>query len=130
MRILGLGAILGGSILRWRLFPESYVVRILGGLVGYILNVTRVNYSLKRLGNYGPVVIIGSIWFIPLLTTLKLREKRLKIGSGMERVADKGCFQFYGGQGLYYLFSQIFFILNSWQLNRIKVFIKIKRHPF
>ncbi len=138
MRILGLGAILGGSILRWRLFPETYMVclrivikiivlsvRILGGLVGYILNLTRVNYSLKRLSNYRLVVIIGSMWFIPLLRTLKLREKRLKIGSRMEKVADKGWFEFYGGQGLYYLFSQAFFILNSLQLNRIKVFIKI-----
>ncbi len=138
MRILGLGAILGGSILRWRLFPETYIVclrivikiivlsvRILGGLVGYILNLTRVNYSLKRLSNYRLVVIIGSMWFIPLLRTLKLREKRLKIGSRMEKVADKGWFEFYGGQGLYYLFSQAFFILNSLQLNRIKVFIKI-----
>lgn len=138
IRILGLGAILGGSVLRWILFPECYIiclrgvikiivliVRILGGLIGYILNFIRVNYLLKRIYNYKSVVIIGSIWFMPLLRTLKLSEKSLNIGFQIEKVADKGWFEFYGGQGLYYLFSQMFFILNSLQLNRIKVFIKI-----
>ncbi len=83
-------------------------VRILGGLVGYILNLTRVNYTLKRENNYNSVVIIGSIWLVPLLSTLKLRENRLKRGSGLGKVADKAWLDFYGGQGLYYLFSYIF----------------------
>nr|ADK72517.1 NADH dehydrogenase subunit 5 [Scylla serrata] len=138
MSILGLGAILGGSILSWSLFPETYMVclsmvmkmmvlsvSILGGLVGYILNLTSVNYSLKSLSNYSLVVMMGSMWFMPLLSTLKLSEKSLKMGSRMEKVADKGWFEFYGGQGLYYLFSQAFFILNSLQLNSIKVFMKM-----
>ena len=135
---LGVGAILGGAALSWRLFPECYIiclrrfikivviiVRALGGLIGYILNIISVNYTLKRLNNYSSVVIIGSMWFMPSLSTLKLREKRLIRGIYIEKVVDKGWFEFYGGQGLYYLFSHIFYVLNSIQLNRIKVFLKI-----
>lgn len=135
---LGIGAILGGAVLSWRLFPECYmiclrrfikilvmIVSVLGGLIGYILNIIRVNYSLKRLYNYNSVVIMGSMWFIPALSTLKLSEKRLVSGTYIEKIVDKGWFEFYGGQGLYYLFSHFFYILNNIQLNSIKVFLKV-----
>nr|YP_002808490.1 NADH dehydrogenase subunit 5 [Scylla tranquebarica]ACO07197.1 NADH dehydrogenase subunit 5 [Scylla tranquebarica] len=138
MSILGLGAILGGSVLSWGLFPECYMiclsslmkmmvlmVSIFGGFVGYILNFMSVNYLLKSINNYSLVVMMGSMWFMPLLSTLKLSESSLSMGSRMEKVADKGWFEFYGGQGLYYLFSEMFFILNSLQLNSIKVFMKM-----
>lgn len=138
MRGLGFGAIIGGACLSWVLFPECYmiclrlfikmiviIVRVLGGLVGYILNIIRVNFTLKRLRNYGIIAFIGSIWFMPALRTLKLRERRLNSGKYIEKVLDKGWFEFYGGQGLNYLFSNLFYILNRIHLNRVKVFIKV-----
>lgn len=103
IRILGLGAVIGGSALRWSLFPECYIiclnttikmivlaVRIFGGLIGYMANIITVNYTLKRLNNFSSVVIIGSMWFIPILRTLNLREKTLAVGVKIEKVADKG----------------------------------------
>ena len=138
MRGLGVGAILGGAALSWRLFPECYIiclrsfmkravilVRLLGGLIGYLLNIIRVNYNLKSINNYRSIVIIGSMWFIPALRTLKTRERRLLRGTYIEKVVDKGWFEYYGGQGLNYLFSYFFYILNSIQLNSIKVFLKV-----
>ena len=87
---LGMGAVLGSLVLSWSLFPECYmiclswfikilviIIRILGGLIGYILNIIRVNYTLKILHHYKLVVQAGSIWFTPILRSLKLREKRL-----------------------------------------------------
>ena len=62
---------------------------------------------------------------MPALRTLKLREKRLIRGEYIEKVVDKGWFEFYGAQGLYYLFSRMFYLLNNIQLNRIKVFLKV-----
>nr|YP_010579383.1 NADH dehydrogenase subunit 5 [Thalamita prymna]UEV85615.1 NADH dehydrogenase subunit 5 [Thalamita prymna] len=135
---LGMGAILGGAVLSWSLFPECYMiclsgfmkmlvmmVSVLGGLIGYMLNIMSVNYSLKSLYNYNSVVMMGSMWFMPALSTLKLSEKSLVSGTYMEKVVDKGWFEFYGGQGLYYLFSHFFYILNNMQLNSIKVFLKV-----
>lgn len=138
IRGLGLGAILGGACLGWMLFPEYYmiclrfimkiiviIVRVLGGLIGYTLNIMRVNFTLKRLRNYRLIVFIGSMWFIPALSTLKLREKRLSSGRYVEKVLDKGWFEFYGGQGLNYIFSNLFYMLNSIHLNRVKIFLKV-----
>lgn len=135
---LGLGAILGGASLRWVLFPECYIiclrrvikmmviiVRLAGGLIGYMLNIIRVNFILKRFSSYSFIVFIGSIWFIPSLRTLKLREKSLDSGKYIEKVLDKGWFEYYGGQGLYYMFSYFFYVLNRMQLNRVKVFLKV-----
>lgn len=135
---LGLGAILGGASLRWVLFPECYIiclrrvikmiviiVRLAGGLIGYMLNIIRVNFTLKRFSSYSFIVFIGSIWFIPSLRTLKLREKSLDSGKYIEKVLDKGWFEYYGGQGLYYMFSYFFYVLNRMQLNRVKVFLKV-----
>nr|YP_009544454.1 NADH dehydrogenase subunit 5 [Lupocycloporus gracilimanus]AYW03836.1 NADH dehydrogenase subunit 5 [Lupocycloporus gracilimanus] len=138
MSVLGLGAIVGGSMLSWSLFPACcmicmsffmkmlvLMVSVLGGLLGYMLNIMSVNYKLKSLDNYSKVTVMGSMWFMPLLSTLKLSEKSLGVGSNMEKVADKGWFEFYGGQGLYYMFSYWFHVLNLMQLNSIKVFMKM-----
>nr|YP_003204792.1 NADH dehydrogenase subunit 5 [Charybdis japonica]ACJ49890.1 NADH dehydrogenase subunit 5 [Charybdis japonica] len=135
---LGVGAILGGSLLSWSLFPECYMiclsgfmkmlvmlVSILGGLIGYMLNIMSVDYTLKSLYNYKAVVMMGSMWFMPMLSTFKLSEKSLKSGNYMEKVLDKGWFEFYGGQGLFYLLSYMFSLLNLMQLNSIKVFLKV-----
>lgn len=74
IRILGLGAILGGSFLSWLVFPDPsiiclrgfikriiIVIRIIRGLIGYIFNIRESIYRLMRLKNYSIVVIAGSI---------------------------------------------------------------------
>nr|WMQ53383.1 NADH dehydrogenase subunit 5 [Portunus armatus] len=135
---LGFGAIMGGACLAWVLFPECYMiclslfmkmmvimVSVLGGLVGYMLNIMSVNFNLKSLSNYGLIVFMGSMWFMPALSTLKLSEKSLTSGKYMEKVLDKGWFEFYGGQGINYLFSNLFYVLNGMHLNSVKVFMKV-----
>ncbi|NP_872448.1 NADH dehydrogenase subunit 5 (mitochondrion) [Portunus trituberculatus] len=135
---LGLGAILGGACLGWMLFPECYMiclsfimkmmvimVSVLGGLIGYTLNMMSVNFTLKSLSNYSLIVFMGSMWFMPALSTLKLSEKSLSSGSYVEKVLDKGWFEFYGGQGLNYMFSNLFYMLNSMHLNSVKIFLKV-----
>ena len=39
----------------------ALLVSVLGGFIGYILNITRVNYKLSSLRFYSPVVFSGSI---------------------------------------------------------------------
>lgn len=136
--LLGFRAVIIGSILSWLLFPEPYIIclrfiiknlviiiTILGGFVGYIINLVNVSYNLKSLENYRFVVISGSIWFIPFLSTKNLRRVYLKRGESAEKLIDKGWYEYLGAQGLYYFFSKGFYILNELQINRIKVFIKM-----
>jgi len=65
-------SVVGGSLLSWLIFPNRYIiclrlefkllalaVRGAGALVGYILNLIRVNYKLSSLNLYNLVVFSG-----------------------------------------------------------------------
>lgn len=47
------------------------------------------------------------------------------MGRLVEKVGDKGWFEFYGAQGLNYFFRKVFLIMSYLQLNRVKVYMKI-----
>lgn len=138
MILLGVRAVFIGSVLSWLVFPEPYIiclrgliknivlmVSLIGGGLGYIFNLLTINYNLKSLYNYKVVVMIGSMWFIPFLRTKKVGEVRFLIGIRVNKLGDKGWFEYFGRQGLYYSFRKLFIIFNVLQLNSVKVFMKI-----
>ena len=138
MIILGLGGITGGAILSWLIFPEPYficirdfiknlvlIVRILGGLLGYIFNLLNTSYNLKSLSNYRYVVIAGSIWFLPFLSSFKNRQFSLFKGRSLQKVGDSGWYEYIGGQGIFYFTNKMFTLIYYLQINTLKVFIKI-----
>nr|YP_009863721.1 NADH dehydrogenase subunit 5 [Bottapotamon lingchuanense]QKE31052.1 NADH dehydrogenase subunit 5 [Bottapotamon lingchuanense] len=138
MVMLGLGAIVGGSCLSWLMFPEPYmicmsgimkssimVMMIIGGLIGYICNLLSVNNSLMSLSNYFWVVFMGSMWFMPILSSMKNSEVIMKTSSLMEKVGEKGWLEYFGPQGLYWKLAQLFVIFNEFQMNKVKVYMKM-----
>nr|YP_010319217.1 NADH dehydrogenase subunit 5 [Parasesarma eumolpe]QJH91600.1 NADH dehydrogenase subunit 5 [Parasesarma eumolpe] len=138
MTLLGFSAIIMGAVLSWLLFPEPYMIcmslfmknsvlmiTLVGAFLGYMLNLLNVTYNLKSLMNYKFVVMFGSMWFMPFLSTKKISEMSLNKGILMEKLMDKGWYEYLGGQGLYYSFSKMFYILNLLQMNSIKVFMKV-----
>nr|YP_010043560.1 NADH dehydrogenase subunit 5 [Etisus dentatus]QPD06881.1 NADH dehydrogenase subunit 5 [Etisus dentatus] len=138
MSMLGLGAILGGAFLSWLVFPEPsmiclssfmkslvMIISILGCLVGYLFNMSSSIYKLISLKNYSFVVMAGSMWFMPFLSSLKTSEVSLVSGGILQKMGDKGWYEHFGGQGGYYFFSSLFMVLNSFQMNSVKVFMKV-----
>nr|YP_009346411.1 NADH dehydrogenase subunit 5 [Clistocoeloma sinense]AOR53790.1 NADH dehydrogenase subunit 5 [Clistocoeloma sinense] len=138
MTLLGFSAIIMGAVLSWLLFPEPYMIcmsvlmknsvlmiTLLSAFLGYMLNLLNVSYNLKSLVSYKFVVMFGSMWFMPFLSTKKISEINLYSGVMMEKLMDKGWYEYLGGQGLYYSFSKLFFMLNLLQMNSIKVFMKV-----
>uniref|UniRef100_UPI0030E40D35 NADH dehydrogenase subunit 5 n=1 Tax=Austruca sindensis TaxID=1316774 RepID=UPI0030E40D35 len=138
MTLLGFSAVIMGSVLSWLLFPEPYMIclsstmksmviaiSVIGAILGYMANLVNVSYSLKSLENYGFVVMSGSMWFMPFLSTKNMSSMYLVGGESMEKLMDKGWYEYLGGQGLYYLFSKLFCVLNQLQMNSIKVFMKM-----
>lgn len=136
--MLGIGAIFGGAFLSWVIFPEStiiclrrlmkslvIIIRLIGALIGYIFNIIRSVYKLIRFRNYKFVTIRGSMWFIPYLSSFKPREVVLIRGKVLQKIGDKGWYEHFGAQGRYYLFSRLFIMLRNFQLNSVKVFIKV-----
>ena len=135
---LSVGAIIGGCFLSWLIFPEPYTicmrveiktlplsVRILGGFIGYILNNINVNFNLKSLNLYKRVVVMGSMWFIPFLSTFSLNFQGLKLGQLVSKVGDGGWSEYYGGQGVYKFVTTGSQDLQVFQDNRVKIIIKI-----
>uniref|UniRef100_UPI00300196D0 NADH dehydrogenase subunit 5 n=1 Tax=Etisus laevimanus TaxID=1606861 RepID=UPI00300196D0 len=138
MSMLGLGAVLGGAFLSWLVFPEPsmiclsplmkslvMLISIMGALVGYLFNMTSSVYKLMGLSNYSFVVMAGSMWFMPFLSSLKPSEMSLVMGKSLFGMGDKGWYEHFGGQGSYHMFSMLFMTLNNFQMNSVKVFMKV-----
>ncbi|KAG7168794.1 NADH-ubiquinone oxidoreductase chain 5-like 10, partial [Homarus americanus] len=70
--------VMTSSMIRLRIGVLALALRVLGALIGYLLNIISVNYRLRRLKSYSKVVFIGSMWFIPFLSTFNLSHVRLK----------------------------------------------------
>nr|YP_009307995.1 NADH dehydrogenase subunit 5 [Huananpotamon lichuanense]AOS50517.1 NADH dehydrogenase subunit 5 [Huananpotamon lichuanense] len=138
MILLGLGAIMGGAGLSWLLFPEPYMIcmsgvmkslimvaSIIGGFIGYICNLLNVNYSLISMKNYFWIVCMGSMWFMPFLSSVKNSDFIMKMSILMEKTGEKGWLEEFGPQGLYWKFNYMFMGLNELQMNNVKIFMKI-----
>nr|YP_010262132.1 NADH dehydrogenase subunit 5 [Esanthelphusa dugasti]UIB42739.1 NADH dehydrogenase subunit 5 [Esanthelphusa dugasti] len=138
MMLLGFSAVVGGSALSWVLFPEPYMIcmsvlmkslvlliSMTGAVLGYLYNLLNVTYGLMSLKSYFLVVMMGSMWFMPYLSATKKSEGVLKIGANMEKIGDKGWYEYYGPQGIYLSFSSMFMMMNLFQMNSIKVFMKM-----
>ena len=135
---LGIGGVIGGRILSWLMIVEPYIIcirrfikrlvliiRLLGGWVGYVLNNININSVPFRVKNYKRVRMRGSMWFLPLLRSLKIRELRLLKGGVISKAGDMGWMEYFGGQGVLYVRSKTFEILRKLQVNRLRVLMKI-----
>nr|YP_010320619.1 NADH dehydrogenase subunit 5 [Myra affinis]UJP67370.1 NADH dehydrogenase subunit 5 [Myra affinis] len=138
MTLLGIGAVSGGSMLSWVLFPEPYMVCMsltmkllvlvisgMGALFGYIFNLMNLNYKLMGVKFYESSSFLGSMWNLPILSTLKNNYSVFFYGNYLLKMGDKGWYEFFGAQGLNFLFSKIFFILNYLHVNSVKLFMKV-----
>nr|YP_010384996.1 NADH dehydrogenase subunit 5 [Plagusia squamosa]UPL65006.1 NADH dehydrogenase subunit 5 [Plagusia squamosa] len=138
MTLLGFSAIVMGACLCWLLFPEPYMICMtsfmknfvlmivmVGAFLGYMFNMMNINQNLNSLKNYKFVVVSGSMWFMPFLSTKNISSMNLRNGGLMETLMDKGWYEHLGSQGLYYTFSKLFVMLNLFQLNSVKVFMKM-----
>nr|QGT77381.1 NADH dehydrogenase subunit 5 [Candidiopotamon okinawense] len=138
MIMLGLGAIMGGAVLTWGLYPEPYmicmssvmkslvmVVSFISVMIGYLLNFMSVNYTLMSLKKYFWIMCMGMMWFMPFLSTVKNSNVIIKTGIYMEKIGDKGWLEYFGPQGLYLKLFKLFMVLNKIQMNKVKIFMKM-----
>lgn len=118
--------IFGGRILSWLIFPTPVVVVlpsilklltlfvcIVGGLRGYLISNISLFFYNKALNNYNISYFLGSIWFIPYISTYGIINYSLIIGNIVVKSFDQGWSEYFGGQQLY-----LNLVKNS-QLNQI-----------
>nr|CDL72664.1 NADH dehydrogenase subunit 5 [Cherax sp. HG-2014a] len=112
MMTLGIGAVSGGCVLAWIVFPEPYMICLsflfkilallvsgVGALLGYTINMVSASTSLKSIGVYSYIVFMGSMWFMPILSTFSVPRWGLMSGDAFFKVGDKGWSEYFGGEG-------------------------------
>nr|AVN68112.1 NADH dehydrogenase subunit 5 [Carbrunneria paramaxi] len=134
--ILLIMVIFGGSMLSWIIFPSPslivlplnlkllvLVVSLVGGWFGYELSKCNLSSDLLSLKITGFVSFLGSMWYMPYIFTFGVSYYPLIYGYYSYKVFDSGWNEFFGGQGLYYIFMKISNINQWWQYNNLKVFM-------
>nr|YP_010713849.1 NADH dehydrogenase subunit 5 [Aristaeopsis edwardsiana]WDD39069.1 NADH dehydrogenase subunit 5 [Aristaeopsis edwardsiana] len=136
MMALSVGAVFGGAVLSWLIFPCPYMICLsffyktlalsvsaLGGLIGYMLNMVVVNYELNSLKLYSGTVFAGSMWFMPYLSTYGVSKNFLQSGEMYQKIGDSGWSEYYGGQGIYSVAGKSASYLQVLQDNSMKVYM-------
>nr|YP_009995526.1 NADH dehydrogenase subunit 5 [Ferdinandea cuprea]QNQ07367.1 NADH dehydrogenase subunit 5 [Ferdinandea cuprea] len=138
MLVLVLMSIIGGSMLSWLIFltPHTIIlpfylkfmtlfVCILGGLWGYLISKTSLFFFNKSLSMYLTSVFVGSMWFMPYISTYGIINYSLKYGMNVLKNFDQGWSEFMGSQNLYkqlVLFSQFYYTMQN---NNLKIYLLI-----
>uniref|UniRef100_A0AAU7B9X5 NADH-ubiquinone oxidoreductase chain 5 n=1 Tax=Pachyrhamma longipes TaxID=3073453 RepID=A0AAU7B9X5_9ORTH len=129
-------AVLGGSMLSWILFPTpsmiclpmnmkllTLLVSILGGWMGYELSKFSLSYNLQSLNYYLEVSFLGSMWFMPMISTMGVNYLPLYIGNKLTKIFDQGWSEEFGGQFIYNSSLKISQYMQWWQNNDLKVYL-------
>nr|YP_003495086.1 NADH dehydrogenase subunit 5 [Hypoderma lineatum]ADD21034.1 NADH dehydrogenase subunit 5 [Hypoderma lineatum] len=119
-------SIIGGSVLSWLIFSTpmlvvlpiylkllTLLVCMLGGMVGYILSNVKIYFLNKSLMNYNLSFFLGSMWFMPYISTYGIINNYLIFGKMIMKSFDCGWSEYFGGQQLY------FNLMNNSKLNQM-----------
>nr|QUT09652.1 NADH dehydrogenase subunit 5 [Euprosopia sp. PH-2020] len=131
-------SIVGGSMLSWVIFPTPYMIclpyylKLLtlgvcfsGGLFGYFISNVSLFYFNKSFYNYFISYYLGSMWFMPYISTYGVIKFPLVLGGLMYKSFDHGWSEYMGGQNLYSLlteYSQVNYVLQN---NNLKLYLLV-----
>nr|AVN67760.1 NADH dehydrogenase subunit 5 [Neostylopyga rhombifolia] len=129
-------AIVGGSILSWIIFPTPLLiclplylktlvllVSFLGAWFGYEISSVELGNKLMSIKYYLYSVFMGSMWFMPYISTYGMCNTPLFLGYNSYKIFDSGWSEYFGGQGIYLLFMYMSKINQWWQYNNLKFFL-------
>nr|AVN68133.1 NADH dehydrogenase subunit 5 [Protagonista lugubris] len=129
-------AIIGGSFISWIIFPTPLficlpfylsnlvlMVTFLGGWFGYEVSHINIGNKLLIIKFYLYSSFMGSMWFMPYLSTYGMSYLPLHLGYKFYKVFDSGWSEYFGGQGMYILFMYMSKINQWWQYNNLKFFL-------
>nr|AQM39883.1 NADH dehydrogenase subunit 5 [Ruspolia sp. ZJZ-2017] len=129
-------AIVGGCMLSWIIFPSPsmiclplslkllvLVVSGLGGWLGYELAKFELSYDLQGLKYYISFSFMGSMWFMPFISTYGVNYYPLLLGSRIHSSFDQGWSEDWGGQMFYNWSIEYSSVVQWWQNNNLKIYL-------
>nr|ADW41332.1 NADH dehydrogenase subunit 5 [Drosophila canadiana] len=131
-------SIIGGSMLNWLIFPVPYMiclpfflklltlfVCIFGGVIGYLISVSNLYTINKSMIFYNITNFMGSMWFMPYVSTYGIIFYPLNYGQIVGKSFDQGWSEYFGGQHLYQKlmnYSQTLFLIHN---NNLKIYLML-----
>nr|AVM84904.1 NADH dehydrogenase subunit 5 [Anopheles gambiae] len=129
-------AVIGGSMLSWLMFLNpamiclplemkllTLFVCIVGGLMGYLISDVKLFFTNKALYFYNFTNFVGSMWFMPVISTLGVINYPLKLGLYFYKSFDQGWSEFFGGQMVYSQLKNYSLYLQEFQSNSLKIYL-------
>nr|WPN85780.1 NADH dehydrogenase subunit 5 [Stomorhina sp.] len=129
-------SIFGGSMLSWLIFPTPIVivlpfylkiltlfVCIVGGIMGYLISNISLFFYNKALNNYNSSYFLGSMWFMPYISTYGIINYPLIMGSSVVKSFDQGWSEYFGGQQLYLNLIKNSQLNQMMQNNNLKIYL-------
>nr|QWQ55606.1 NADH dehydrogenase subunit 5 [Gampsocleis sinensis] len=136
MLVLVVMAILGGCMLSWVLFPSpsmiclpgelkllALIVSLVGGWLGYEISKFSLSYNLMSLSAYMLSSFLGSMWFMPFISTYGVSYPPLYLGKQIYSTLDHGWSEDWGGQMIYKQSVQYTKVIQEWQNNSISIYL-------
>nr|QPO06853.1 NADH dehydrogenase subunit 5 [Anopheles sp. NFL-2015] len=129
-------AVIGGSMLSWLIFLNpamiclplemkllTLFVCLLGGFIGYLLSNVGLFFINKTLYFYNFTNFVGSMWFMPVISTLGVINYPLKLGLYSYKSFDQGWSEFFGSQMIYIQLKNYSLYLQEFQKNNLKIYL-------
>nr|QQO80837.1 NADH dehydrogenase subunit 5 [Trichocera sp.] len=129
-------AVIGGSMLSWLLFPTPDMiclpselklltlgVCLIGGVSGYLMSKVSFFFYNKSLAYYNLSMFFGSMWFMPMISTIGSIYYPLVLGSKTVKSFDQGWSEYFGGQMMFYSLKKYSLIVQTFQNNSLKIYL-------
>nr|YP_010261327.1 NADH dehydrogenase subunit 5 [Libellula quadrimaculata]UIB40234.1 NADH dehydrogenase subunit 5 [Libellula quadrimaculata] len=128
--------VVGGSMLSWVLFKNpsmiclplfykmlALMVSLMGGLFGYQLSIYYYSSIILSLKLLFVSSFLGSMWFMPFLSTRGVYIYPLYSGNSFLKSFDQGWCEYFGAQGLYSMFKNTTIFVQGYQNNFLKSYL-------
>nr|YP_009689689.1 NADH dehydrogenase subunit 5 [Trichoprosopon pallidiventer]QEE94431.1 NADH dehydrogenase subunit 5 [Trichoprosopon pallidiventer] len=129
-------AIIGGSMLNWLMFFNismiclpmfmkmlTLFVCIMGGILGYLISNITFFFKNKSLYYHKMSFFVGSMWFMPVISTLGIVKMPLILGLNCFKIFDQGWSEYFGGQMMYYQLKNYSLYIQEFQNNNLKIYL-------
>uniref|UniRef100_UPI0030E5C886 NADH dehydrogenase subunit 5 n=1 Tax=Monochamus guttulatus TaxID=2079363 RepID=UPI0030E5C886 len=127
-----------GSMLSWLIFPSPYFIClpfylklmtlfmiILGMFIGYEMSKFKINYNLKSLKVLTLSMFLGTMWNMPMISTLGINYYPIYLGNVYLKSFDQGWSEYYGGQNLSLHFKYLAQFFQFLSLNHLKIYFML-----
>nr|YP_009338590.1 NADH dehydrogenase subunit 5 [Simulium variegatum]ANS71661.1 NADH dehydrogenase subunit 5 [Simulium variegatum] len=129
-------AVIGGSFLSWLMFPSvsmiclpvyyknlTLFVCLVGAFSGYIMSNVSLFFNYKALSHYLMTFFAGSMWFMPMISTLGVIKFPLNLGFSTLKSFDQGWSEMLGGQMIYNSMKNSSSFIQILQNNNLKIYL-------